>query len=145
MFSVTEEGMIKDKDDAVSCQGETVKVHDQLFDNMILISQYKVTVLEEDYIVQQGQVETLKDQLILDAEFRRGGIFTNGKFFYWTLPTQEFMLEKIRRMKMTKEDGFLIDLDNKILFDVEAAVPAPTNCQYTQNSTLLRTRNMQGQ
>ena len=31
-------------------------------------------------------------------------------------------------MKMTKEDGFLIDHDNKILFDVEAAVPAPPNC-----------------
>ena len=55
VFSVTEKGMIKDEDDAVSCQGETVKVHDQLFDNMILISQYKVTVLEEDYIVQNNK------------------------------------------------------------------------------------------
>ena len=67
VFSVTEKGMIKDEDDAVSCQGETVKVHDQLFDNMILILQYKVTVLEEDYIVQQGQVETLRNHLVLDA------------------------------------------------------------------------------
>ena len=66
---------------------------------MILISQYKVTVLEEDYIVQQGQVETLRDHLILDAELRRGGIFTNGKFFYWTFPNQKCMLEKIRTMK----------------------------------------------
>ena len=75
----------------------TVKVH--YCTNMILISQYKVTVLEEDYIVQQGQVETLRDHLILDAELRRGGIFTNGKFFYWTFPNQKCMLEKIRTMK----------------------------------------------
>ena len=46
IFSVTEKGMIKDEDNAVSYQGETVKLHDQSFDNMILISQYKVTVLE---------------------------------------------------------------------------------------------------
>ena len=42
VFSVTEKGMIKDEDNAVSCQGETVKVHDQLFDNMILISKHKL-------------------------------------------------------------------------------------------------------
>ena len=128
IFSVTEKGMIKDEDNAVSCQGQTVKVHDQLFDNMILISQYKVTVLEEDYIVQSGQVETLRDHLILDAELRRGGLFTNGRFFYWTFPNLKCMLEKIRTMKMTKEDGFLIDHDSKILFDAESAIPAPPNC-----------------
>ena len=72
VFSVTEKGMIKDEDDAVSCQGETVKVHDQLFDIMILISQYKVTVLEEDYIVQNRQVATLRNHLILYEELRRG-------------------------------------------------------------------------
>ena len=64
VFSMTEKGMIKDEDNAVSCQGEIVKVHDQLFDNMILISQYKITVLEESYIVQDGQIETLRDHLI---------------------------------------------------------------------------------
>ena len=128
VFSVTEKGMIRDEDNAVSCQGETVKVHDQLFDNMILVSQYKITVLEEDYIIQDGQVETLRDHLILDAELRRGGLFTNGKFFYWTFPSAKCMLEKIRTMQMTKEDGLFIDHDNKILFDVQTAIPAPPNC-----------------
>ena len=68
IFSVTEKDIIIDEDNAVSCHGETVKVHDQLFDNMILISQYKVRVLKEHNIVQHGQVKPLRDHLILDAE-----------------------------------------------------------------------------
>ena len=72
--------MIKDEDNAVSCQGEKVKVYNQLFDNMILISLYKITVLEEHYIVPDGQVETFRDNLILDAELRRGVLFINGIF-----------------------------------------------------------------
>ena len=37
------------------------------------------------------------------------------------------MLEKIRTMQMTKENGVFIDRDIKILFDVESAIPAPPN------------------
>ena len=97
--------------------------------------------------MQNGQVETLRDHLILDAELRRGGLFINGRFFYWTFPNLKCMLEKIRTMKMTKEDGFLIDHDSKILFNAESAIPAPPTAQIlrsmpqnTRNSTLQRTR-----
>merc|ERR1711954_223907 len=62
----------------------------------------QITVWEENYIVQDVQIENLRDHLILDAELRRGGLFTNGNFFYWTYPSAKCMLEKIRTMQDTR-------------------------------------------
>ena len=128
IFSVTEKGMIKDQDNAVSCQGETVKIHNEIFDNIVMISQYKVTLLDEEYIVENNKIENLRDHITLDTNLRSGGIFTNGQFYMWNYPKPRCTFEKIIKMKLEKEDGFLIDHENKILLNVTSPIPSAPNC-----------------
>ena len=50
IIRVVEQGEISEHDSGVQCKGQTVRIGEELVDNIIVLSQSKVTIQEEEYL-----------------------------------------------------------------------------------------------
>ena len=71
--------IVKDANNEVSCKGQTVNIGGELIDDILIITQTKVVIQEEDFILTGRNIEAVDDHLILECSPSSGGCRSNRK------------------------------------------------------------------
>ena len=136
IFHVTEKGLLHSSANAITCEGQTMKIGDNIVSNMLEVSQYKVILQKEEYLINSELVEVLADHLKLPCPFTAHGCSTNRKTYIWQEPEDNCKLEKVRHITVERKHDLIIDHGNKVIFNVTGQIPSPAGCTV---STLLTT------
>ena len=146
VFSVSELGVIHVEDNAITCEGETLKINGHIVKDVLRMAQYRVILDREEYIVEGKRVEALTDHVRLPAgcalEVR--GCVTNEQTYVWTEPTNTCPYQKIRTGNFNQEGKWLVDHDLKIVLTIEDHSKTPTSCTpttvyYTEYNSIFLT------
>ena len=123
-------GLIIVGDNTISCRGQPMKLKNNIIQDILQISQYKVTVLKEKFIVEDEQVETMSDHIMLPPTcgMSSNGCETVDRTFVWLAPESKCSLEAIRTVDMKEENGYLVDRQHKVLLKKGSKVPSPQGC-----------------
>ena len=124
-------GLIKDGDNSVSCQGEKMKVGQNIIDNVLKVSQFTIIVRAEEYSVDnKDRVEVTSDHIKLPrtCKVSQGGCQTALKTYFWTPPSKKCKFQELRRVKMKQLGNYLIDDKTKVLLKVLGKTPSPSKC-----------------
>ena len=130
-----EKGTLTIGDNSVSCRGQTMRFPgNYIVDDILEVSQYKVTLLEEKFIVSDdGRVETVADHLRLPTRctVASRGCQIHDTTYVWQPPRDQCNLEEVRTVHMEEDGEFLVDYENKVLLKTGNTVPAPVGCPTT--------------
>ena len=147
IFTAGEKGVISEGNGNIYCQGEEMRVGDQIVKQILILSQYRVKVLEEKFILDRNRVEVIGDHLRLPEECtpEKGACSAGGTTYIWKYQ-QKCPYVKIRQLELDQtENGYLVDHHNKLVFKVEDKArfgpPCPSggNLYYTEYSELYLT------
>lgn len=138
IFHVTERGVIHTEQNKITCQGEAIKVGNNIIESMMVINQYRVVLQEEEYVIQDGRVEATSVHIRLPkvCSVNKGGCQTNKQTFTWDTPEDECPLEKVRTIRLQRQGSWAIDYEEKMIFNITGQEPSPASCAST---TLLKT------
>ena len=121
-------GKIVLKEQAVACQGEPGRIEGNIMPSILELDEYHVSVMEESYLLHEGQVESLSDHLRLPANCLSTQTYceTSRGTYVWSLPGPRCNLELVSKFEPRQEGSLLIDEQNKILINVtrRAVMPA---------------------
>ena len=121
-------------DNSVACRGQSMKFDNFIVEDILEVSQYKVTILKEKFLVDDdNRVETVADHLRLPGRcsVTSRGCQTHDTTYVWQPPRDLCNLEEIRTVHMAKDHDYLVDYKNKVLLKAGASVPAPSGCPTT--------------
>ena len=121
-------------DNSVSCRGQSMKFGSFIVNDILEVSQYKVTILKEKFRVSKdNRVETFADHLRLpeSCSVTSRGCQTHDTTYVWQPPRDLCSLEEVRTIHMEEEYDFLVDYENKVLLKTGNSVPAPAGCPTT--------------
>ena len=121
-------------DDSVACRGQSMKFDSFIVNDILEVSQFKVTVLKEKFRVSNdNRVETIADHLRLPSRcsVTSRGCQTHDTTYVWIPPRDLCNLEEVRTVHMEKDHEFLVDYVNKVLLKTGASIPAPSGCPTT--------------
>ena len=121
-------------DNSVSCRGQSMKFGSFIVNDILEVSQYKVTLIKEKFLVSSdNRVETAADHLRLPARcsVTSRGCQTHDMTFVWMPPRDLCNLEEVRTVHMEKDRDYLVDHANKVLLKPGSSIPAPTGCPTT--------------
>ena len=121
-------------DNSVACRGQSMKFGSFIVEDILEVSQYKVTILKEKFLVgDDNRVETVADHLRLPGRcsVTSRGCQTHDTTYVWQPPRDMCNLEEVRTVHMVEEHDFLVDYVNKVLLKDGEAIPAPSGCPTT--------------
>ena len=125
-------GVIMTNDNEISCRGQSMKFGNNIVNDILQVSQYKIIVAKEKFNVniQRSQVESMSNHEMLPISCgpESGGCQIADKTYVWTLPSAQCSLEKIRSVTLKEYNGYLIDETHKILLKKGTKVPANRGC-----------------
>ena len=125
VFSVSELGVTHTETNGkVWCEGQTLKIGDKVVDNVLVMSQYRVLLEKEEFLISSNgaqtlnQVEALYDHVILPRKCTRtaGGCSTASWTYFWNPEPARCPLMKIQEGDFEVETPFLIEHNKKLLF-----------------------------
>ena len=128
---VEELGTINVKDNQVQCKGQSKRfANGQIVDEILQVSQFKILVTKERYIVDKGRIEVVDERLRLprSCKLENHGCVTADKVYTYLPPPKQCTLEKARTVEMEEMDGYLVDANHKILLRKGHLTPSPTGC-----------------
>ena len=131
VLHVEDLGTINVSGGQIQCQGQAKRFDNgQIVDEILQVSQFRIQVTEERYIVDKGRIEVVDDHLRLPrtCELKSHGCTTAEKVYVWMPPQEECLLEKARTVEMTEMDGYLVDANHKILLKRGQSAPSPAGC-----------------
>ena len=129
LLSVTAHGVIH-AEGSVSCEGEKVRIGEELVDQVLDLIQYKITLLPETYIIVQGRMEAVGDHVRLPkkCEVNTGGCTTGSGTFIWDPILNKCPLRRVQQVALQKEGFLHVDTDRKLIFEIEEKVTTPFGC-----------------
>ena len=131
VIHVEDLGTINVVDNQVQCRGQSKRFENGLIvDSILQVSQFKILVTKEKYIVDKGRIEVVDERLRLprQCELKNHGCTTADKVYVWLPPPEECLLEKARTVEMKEMDGYLVDTNHKILLHKGHLTPSPAGC-----------------
>ena len=134
-LQIQEKGELKIKDDSVSCQGELVHIAGELQHNVLLSSDFQITLKEETFVEANGQVEVDSDHLRLPCHVESAGCVTGRKTYIWNRPTTACNLMVLKRIRPASTmDTYLVDHRQKVLVNQTGEITV-TGCPFQLYST----------
>ena len=125
-------GGIQISDNAVSCRGQQARIGESVVNDILQVSQYKVTVIKEKFNVdvRKNQVEVMATHEMLPIQCgpESGGCQAVDRTFVWSMPSNRCTLEKVRTVTMEEDSGYLVDRTHKVLLKKGTPVPAGSGC-----------------
>ena len=128
LIKSVELGEVKDANNAVSCKGQTVNIGGELIDDILIITQTKVVIQEEDFILTGRNIEAVDDHLILECSPSSGGCRSNRKTYIWGKAKSDCPLKLIRQTTMEVVGEYLIDRKEGVVIKKLAAKASPPGC-----------------
>jgi hypothetical protein len=115
-LEVVEKGSLEEKDQSVSCLGEPMHIGGTLHTNMLVLSEYRVLIREESYLVSDGAVEAEGGHVRLDCMYSRLGCQTGDATYTWDLQNHPCPLEIVRTIEPKRTlKTYLIDHEAQFL------------------------------
>ena len=134
IFSLNEKGVIHEKG-TVSCEGERVKVNNEIIDRVVILAQIRIILRKELYkLTSSKPVEVISRHLKLPKSCRPklSSCSTGATTYIWTPTLQRCSLQKIQSLKVEVEGNYLVDHINKVILKKLGEVPSPNGCPTTQ-------------
>ena len=129
VIRVVERGEITDHDGGVQCKGQTVKIGEELVDNIIILAQTKITIQEEEFLLTGNTIEGVSDHLILSCKPSAGGCRSMEKTFIWSASQMDICpLKKVRELEVEERDEYWLDEVNLVLLKKLGPTAAPDGC-----------------
>ena len=153
VFSVNERGVTHTESSGkVWCQGQQIKIGDVVIDDVLVLSQYRITLETEEFLTHsqaQGlrRVEALNDHVKLPRKCAADhhGCMTASWTYIWNPAPIKCPLMKIQEGSFSKENGHLVEHDLKLLFKVTAETSGVPGCPpgkvlYTDSPEIVLTK-----
>ena len=119
VFKVNDLGIIHTDTSVPWCEGQTVKFKDNLMDNILIISQYKVEVIQENYKLEleTKNLMVTNDHITLPCKYELGVCALVGATYIWKHRLNDACpLQKVRSIKAKHiKNHWLMDKENKII------------------------------
>ena len=71
-----EVGLIKDQDGSVRCQGQQHRINGEIVEDILVLTQYRITVREEKFLINGEQIESETADLALPCQAHMEGCVT---------------------------------------------------------------------
>ena len=129
-----DKGTLTIGDNSVSCRGQSMKFDSYIVEDILEVSQFKVTIIKEKFLIGvDGRVETAADHLRLPnrCSVTSRGCQTHDTTFVWVPPRDLCNLEEVRTVHLEKDNNLLVDHINKVLLMEGPSVPSPAGCPTT--------------
>ena len=125
-------GLIIIADNAVSCRGQPTRIDNNIVNDIMKVSQYKVVVAREEFkaSIPTNQVEVAATHEMLPSECSTDaqGCQVADRTYVWSAPSNRCSLERIRTVILEEDAEYLIDRQHKILLKKGTAIPAGQGC-----------------
>ena len=156
VFSVNEMGMTHTGTDGnIWCEGERIKFAGQFIDNVLVLTQYRVTIQTEEFLTATTstrmlkKIEALNDHVILPCSASVGTCSQGGWTYVWEANEVLCPLMKVQNGNFEKEGDFLVDHNLKLLFKptdtTEGVIGCPPGSVIrTDQSDIVLTKTMEG-
>ena len=138
----------------VWCKGQEMKLGETVLNDVLIMSQYRITLEKEEFLVATTngqtlhQVEATFDHVKLPKSCRvgSGGCVTNEWTYIWDPAPMQCKLMKVQEGNFVKENGFLVDHKLKLLFKVtgeNGGLPGcpPGKLMYTEQRGVVLSKN----
>ena len=146
IFHVSERGILHEENNKIWCEGQELKINNNIISGVLKMVQYRVTIQEDSYVIDKDRVEALSDHRTLPKECTpsSGGCISGEKTYIWKIPKTECPLTKINTGNFHGSDEWLLEKQAKLIFKIEDRAKAPTGCPqgeilYTEYSELYLT------
>ena len=130
IFSLTEKGSIHETGGSISCQGESLRVNGDVVQDVVRLTQYRLTIEKEKFIFTEDGMEALYHHRKLPAQCSSSSPYCttgSGHTFVWR-NKDRCSFVKIRAIKLEPEDGYWVDHQNKLVFKMGAEKPLGSPC-----------------
>ena len=125
VFSVNELGMTHTESSGkIWCQGQQLKIGDTVVNDVLVMSQYRITLEKEEYLSSSPQAQTLHQveatfdhvKLPKSCTASAGGCVTRDWTYIWDPAPIACPLMKVQEGNFVHENGYLVDHQLKLLF-----------------------------
>ena len=132
VWTSSKHGVLKIDSGAVTCRGETMKLGNEIVDNMLELQQFKLTVRRERLLEDQtdGRLKALNGHIRLPVgcSAQDGFCQISGAATYIWKTKATCKVVKIRTIQLEREGSYLIDHQNKLLFKPGQRQTMPSDC-----------------
>ena len=137
-FSYAEHGVLTERTSDTSCQGESVKIGNHIFTNLMVLVEMQISLTAQHYVIKEQTIETMDDHLTLPCHAADLACVTGEATYIWDPPRIQCPLRKIRTIAPTQVMGtYLYDPHQKVLINKTEPV-AQINCAGVFFGTNLR-------
>jgi len=155
VFSVKELGMTHTESSGkIWCQGQQLKIGDTVVNDVLVMSQYRITLEKEEYLSSSPQAQTLHQveatfdhvKLPKSCTATAGGCVTRDWTYIWDPAPIACPLMKVQEGNFVHENGYLVDHQLKLLFKMtgeNAGLPGcpPGKLVYTEQRGIVLSKN----
>jgi len=121
-------GELSIQNDQVYCKGQAYRTDQGILDNVLVLSEYSVSVVSEEYIANGPMVESQSDHLSMPCKLNQNGCETGDGTFIWENPGGCSM-ETIQMFVGTQvQNTYLVDHSKKILINQTGITISPAEC-----------------
>ena len=155
VFSVNELGMTHTESSGkIWCQGQQLKIGDTVVNDVLVMSQYRITLEKEEYLSSSPQAQTLHQveatfdhvKLPKSCTASAGGCVTRDWTYIWDPAPIACPLMKVQEGNFVHENGYLVDHQLKLLFKTtgeNSGLPGcpPGKLVYTEQRGIVLSKN----
>ena len=121
-------GELTIQDDQVYCKGQSYHTKQGILDNVLILSEYSVSVIAEDYIANGPMVESQSDHVSLPCKLNQNGCETGLGTYIWET-TGGCSMEIIQTFVGKRIQGtYLVDHSKRILINQTGTTISPAEC-----------------
>ena len=95
-------GVLQERDGKLTCKGQQARIGDEIVEDVLAISQYRVVLKEEVFTIRNNVVEVNSAHLQLNCEAKMRGCVTARGTYLWTEPAG-CSLQEVSRPPLSSE------------------------------------------
>ena len=120
-------GELTEKENAITCKGETLHVGNTLHRNVLVLEELKFLIKTQEYIVSDDVMEVIDDHVKLPCKYPSLGCTTGQATYIWTQFPQTCGLEIIRNISPSRTMGsYLVDHNHQFLINTTGTTTLPS-------------------
>ena len=129
VWTINDLGTLMEDNGAISCQGEDARIGDDIVHQVVRLSQYKLEVRREKFIVQGDTIEAVLTQTKLPDNCQPDEkICVTDEMTFIFNSKKQCNLVKVQMIQLEKENDLLVDHSNKLIFKKGTSQPFSPDC-----------------
>ena len=126
-LEIVTKGELIEKNNHVSCTGETVHIGTTMHQNVLILEEFKFLIQNEEFLLSNDEVEAITDHVKLPCKYQVQGCTTGQATYTWSKYNQPCNLEIIKTVKPSKTmNTYLVDHPNQLLINTTGTTNLPS-------------------